>query len=269
MTEPGRPLPAVIADLLSDHSLAPLRRSLRFYYGDADRAAALDELYSRFVGPGDLVFDIGAHVGDRVASFQRLGARVVAVEPQPMCASALGRIYGSDLRVKIIQAACGGRSGILPLRVNTRNPTVSTLSEGFVDAANGARGWRQEVWDEVIAVRIVTLDSLVRRFGRPAFIKIDVEGYEDQVLAGLSAPVPALSFEYTTISREVGRRCLDRLDDLGYTGFDVSPGETLELTGRWAPKPEVLRHLLALPHEANAGDVYAVRPARGSHRAGP
>ena len=58
-------------------------RSLRIYYGDRRRAAAMDRLYGNFVRPGDLVFDVGAHVGDRVASFRRLGARVVAVEPQP------------------------------------------------------------------------------------------------------------------------------------------------------------------------------------------
>jgi hypothetical protein len=58
-------------------------RSLRTYYGDRERRTAMDLLYGRFVKPGDLVFDIGAHVGDRVAAFRRLGARVVAVEPQP------------------------------------------------------------------------------------------------------------------------------------------------------------------------------------------
>jgi hypothetical protein len=58
-------------------------RSLRIYYGDPRRRGALDRHYAGFVGAGDLVFDIGGHVGDRVASFRRLGARVVAVEPQP------------------------------------------------------------------------------------------------------------------------------------------------------------------------------------------
>jgi hypothetical protein len=58
-------------------------RSLRIYYGDGKRRAAMDRLYGEFVRPGDLVFDVGAHVGDRIAAFRRRGARVVAVEPQP------------------------------------------------------------------------------------------------------------------------------------------------------------------------------------------
>ena len=54
----------------------------------APRDAAMDALYARFVRPGDLAFDIGSHVGDRIGSFRRLGARVVALEPQPLCARA-------------------------------------------------------------------------------------------------------------------------------------------------------------------------------------
>ena len=69
-------------------------RSLRIYYGDRSRAAAMDRLYGGFVRRGDLVFDVGAHVGDRVASFRRLGARVVAVEPQPAMVKVLELFYG-------------------------------------------------------------------------------------------------------------------------------------------------------------------------------
>ena len=74
--------------LRADPAFAPLRRSLDVYYGDPARDAAMDALYARFVRAGDLAFDIGAHVGDRIGSFRRLGARVVALEPQPLCARA-------------------------------------------------------------------------------------------------------------------------------------------------------------------------------------
>ena len=63
-------------------------RSLRIYYGDQS-AVAMERLYAGFVKPGDLVFDVGAHVGDRVRAFRRLGARVIAVEPQPAMVRAL------------------------------------------------------------------------------------------------------------------------------------------------------------------------------------
>ena len=84
-------------------------RSLRIYYGDPARAGALDTLYGPFLRPGDLAFDIGAHVGDRTASFRRLGARVVALEPQPACFRALRLIHGRDADVTLVRAAAGRR----------------------------------------------------------------------------------------------------------------------------------------------------------------
>lgn len=248
------------AALIDDPQLAPLRRSLTYYYGgDDSRRLAAERFYRRFVRPGDLVFDIGSHVGDRVAVFRRLGARVVAVEPQPLCVEVLHRLYGEDESVSVVAAACGAEEGSLPLHVNTDNPTVSTLSRDFVSAADGARGWDDQVWDHEITVPTVTLDMLIERYGTPAFVKIDVEGFEDAVLAGLSSTVPALSFEFTTIARDVADRCLDRASALGLTGFDVSLGESMELSlGRWAGRREMGDHLAGLPDEANAGDVYAV-----------
>ncbi|MEV4345065.1 FkbM family methyltransferase [Actinoplanes sp. NPDC049596] len=257
----------LLGELRADPSLAMLGPSLDYYYGDADRAAAMDRFYRRFVRPGNLVFDVGAHVGDRIASFLRLGARVVAVEPQPPCVRALRALYGHD-QVEIVEAACSDRTGHAALHVNSGNPTVSTISERFVRAADGAGGWERQTWDAEVSVRTVTLDALIGQFGEPSFIKIDVEGFEDAVLAGLGRAVPAVSFEFTTIARGVAARCLDRLAELGFTGFDLSLAETMALgLGRWVTAGQMRDHLAGLPHEANAGDVYAVTVSVNSMRA--
>ncbi len=76
-------------------------RSLRIYHGRNAPRVAMNRLYRQFVQPGDLVFDIGAHVGDRVAAFRRLGARVVAVEPQPALVRTLRLLFGRDAAVTI------------------------------------------------------------------------------------------------------------------------------------------------------------------------
>ena len=248
-----------ISTLKADPRFASLRRSLDVYYGDVDRDIAMDALYGRFVGKGGLAFDIGSHVGDRIASFRRLGARVVALEPQPLCFEVLSQIYCCDGAVKLLNSACGPRAGTLTLHVNSNNPTVTTASPDFIKAADGAGGWEGQVWDREIAVPVTTLDALIAEHGMPAFVKIDVEGFEADVLAGLSNPVPTLSFEFTTIQRDVAYACLDRLAALGPYRFNIALGESQRFTFHQPiSAAEMREHIAALPHDANSGDVYAV-----------
>jgi FkbM family methyltransferase len=236
-----------------------LRRSLRVYHGDPGHIAAMQALYGRFLKPGDLAFDIGAHVGDRVRAFRALGARVVALEPQPGPARAIRLIHGRDRDVTLLEEAAGPREGSVTLRVNSANPTVSTASGAFIAAADGAGGWEGQVWDREIEVPCTTLDGLIARFGAPAFVKIDVEGFEADVLAGLSRPVPALSFEFTTIQRGVAFACLGMLAGLGYRHFGLALGESHSFTADGFVDGQGMAGLIAgLPHEANSGDVYAM-----------
>ena len=240
-------------------TLRGVARSLRIYYGNRQRREAMERLYRRFVKPGDLVFDVGAHVGDRVAAFRRLGARVVAVEPQPALRVVLKILFGRDRAVTIDPVALGRTDGCVELKLNLDNPTVSTASADFIRAAAGAPGWEGQAWTRTIAVPMATLDALIARHGAPAFIKIDVEGFEAEVLAGLSQPVPALSFEFTTIQPAVALAAIDRCVALGYASFNAALGESQALAHEnWLTAPQIAQWLTALPHAANSGDVYAV-----------
>lgn len=233
-------------------------RSLRIYYGDRQHGPAMDRMYRRFVQPGDLVFDIGAHVGDRVAAFRRLGARVVAVEPQPALLRTLRLLYGGDPKVAIEAAAVGRQPGVVELNVNLDNPTVSTVSTDFIAAATNAPGWEGQSWSKRISVPLTTLDTLIATHGTPAFIKIDVEGFEAEVLAGLSQQVQTLSFEFTLIQRDIARACIERCRALGYASFNAVLGESQSFEhGDWNDAPAMSRWLGALPPQANSGDIYA------------
>jgi FkbM family methyltransferase len=236
-----------------------LVRSVFIYHrGGKGRRAALDRWYGRFLAPGELGFDVGAHVGDRIACFRRLGARVVAVEPQPGPLRVLRLLFARDRGVTLVAAAVAAEPGEVTLHLNPANPTVSTASTDFLKAADGAAGWQGQRWSERVTVPAVTLDQLVAEHGMPAFAKIDVEGFEAEALAGLSRPPRALSFEFTTIQRDVALAALARLSALGYTAFNASLGESLAFAH---PGPidaaAMAAWITALPLSANSGDVYA------------
>lgn len=240
--------------------MASLQASIDTYWGPAANPAGMDALYARFISEGDLVFDIGSHVGDRIAAFRRLGARVVALEPQPPCAAVIAEIFAGDDGVTLERQACGAEAGPITFRVNSANATVSTASAAFIDAAANADGWRDQVWDDTATVDCTTLDDLIARHGVPAFAKIDVEGFEAEVLAGLSEALPALSFEFTTIQRDVAERCIARLSKLGRHRFNIALGESqvLEMV-EWCDGAAMAAHVRNLPHAANSGDIYAMR----------
>lgn len=240
-------------------ALQGIFRSLRQYHGNPGQAAAMDALYSRFIAPHDLAFDIGAHVGDRVSSFRRLGARVVAVEPQPLACRALRLLHGRDPDVTLVAAACSRSEGTLTLQINSANPTISTASPQFTKAADGAPGWQGQNWDRAIDVPCTTLDALVARHGEPRFAKIDVEGFEADVLAGLTRPLEALSFEFTTIQRDVALACIERLASQAPYTFNVALGESQRLEfDHDVDAARLQRYITGLPHEANSGDIYAI-----------
>lgn len=250
---------AELARLPAHQSVA---RSLGLYYGDTARDQAMDELYQRFVPAGGLAFDIGSHVGDRTASFRRLGARVVAVEPQPACATVLYALFDADEGVQIVEQACAATPGEVTFHVNADNPTVSTASSDFIASAQGAEGWSSQRWTKALTIPATTLDALAVKHGAPDFIKIDVEGFEDQVLRGLSKAPPALSFEFTTIARNPAVRAIRQLQNLASFVFDVAYGESQQLEfgpGQERDAEAMIALITGLPHAVNSGDVYAIR----------
>src|SRR5262245_13583888 len=236
--------------------IAGLTRSLVLYHGVPFRASRLARLYAPFLAPGALAFDVGAHAGNRVRAFRRLGARVVAVEPQPDFVRLLRRLYGADAQVVILETAVGAAPGEARLLVSERTPTVTTLSAEWARRVATDPSFRGVSWSPGARVPVTTLDALVATHGRPDFVKLDVEGSEAAALAGLSTPVAALSFEYLAAARDVALACVDRLAALGRYEYNWSPGERQRLASeRWLEADAVRSVLRGLA--AGSGDVYA------------
>jgi FkbM family methyltransferase len=218
----------------------------------------LRRFYRQFVHPGALSFDIGAHLGSRSRAFLDLGARVIAVEPQPHCVAYLQKRWGGERRFALIPKAIGAQPGVATLHINRMNPTISTLAPDSWRRAMAAAAAQRERWDHQVEVEVTTLDRLIEAYGLPHFCKIDVEGFEEQALAGLSHPLPALSFEFISFERARALACIRRLMRLGDYRFNWSLRERLRLENPgWADAPRVEQMLHALGAGVVSGDIYA------------
>ena len=235
-----------------------LLRSEAIYFWKPFTRRRLRRFYGQFVRPGELAFDVGAHLGSRSRAFLDLGARVVAVEPQPQCAAYLRRRWAGERRFRLVTSAVGAQPGRAGLHVNRLNPTISTLSPGGWRAAMAAAARQSEHWDLHLEVEVTTLDRLIDAYGVPDFCKLDVEGFEAQALAGLSRALPALSFEFISIDKAGALACIERLTSLGAYRFNWSLRERLRLENPgWVDAARAARMLDGLGSVVVSGDIYA------------
>jgi FkbM family methyltransferase len=241
-----------------------LLRSFVIYHLRPGRRRRLMHHYAPFVEQGSLVFDVGAHVGSRVRAFAALGARVVAVEPQSDLARLLEWGFRRNDAVTVEQCALGAEEREVELFLSPGNLTVSTTSSEWADRAAEKPGWEGVSFTSLATVHQTTLDHLVEKYGQPAFVKIDVEGSEAEVLAGLSRPLRALSYEFLPADRDVAYHATIRLEHLAAEAgsaysYNFSLGEDLKLVmpDRWWTAKELLAYLREIPDDGPSGDVYA------------
>lgn len=232
-------------------------RSLLIYYGQPWRRRALRRFYGDLISPGDLVFDIGAHVGSRSRTLISLGAAVVAVEPQSVFADLIERYIGDQLQ-GFERVAVGSAEGETILHVSRRHPTVTTISNCFIDGVSETDGFRDVIWDSKAIVKVTTLDRLIEKYGLPKFCKVDVEGAESEILRGLSLPIPLIAFEYIPALPQVAHEAIERLAQIGDYRFRRVVGEnhTFVDTG-WMNSEALLCDLQELHVSSPSGDIYA------------
>lgn len=224
-------------------------RSLRFGRPLMWRRLELDFYRSLFRARPQpmLVFDVGANRGQRTRLFLRLGARVVALEPDPsnqrLLARRFSRQWFREPRVTIVGKAVSDSEAGATLWVHAPGSGLNTLSQKWVQAlaVDEQRFGSTIAYADRREVETTTLDALMRTFGDPYYIKVDVEGHEASVLRGLRHPVPFLSFEVILPEfLEEGVQCVEilgRLSESGEFNWSVDCQSPMVL-GKWLAAPE-------------------------------
>lgn len=214
-------------------------------------------LYRPLISRGDLCFDIGANMGARTEIFLALGAKVIAVEPQSRCAHYIQSHFVdgfSNPQTTVVQKALSDREGIAKISLSKDTTVVATMSEAWRTKGRFAGEFS---WDSYETVQTTTLDTLIKTYGTPSFCKIDVEGYEEEVIRGLTQIIPHISFEFTSEFLDVAERILVRLATLGTVTCNYSIGESHSLAlEKWVTPSEVISSIKKESIPNIWGDLY-------------
>lgn len=228
------------------------RQAARWTEADEARLS----FYRSVIGDGGVVFDVGANQGNRAKVFLRLASKVVAVEPQPECVAFLRSTLGGNDSLVVEPTALGRTPGEATMLLS-RHSTIATLDRDWVDNVCASGRFSRDLWNGETTVPVTTLDALIDRHGLPAFVKVDVEGFEVEVLAGLSQPVGALSLEFVPERPETIHGCLDELARIGEWRYQLAIGETMAFSlPDWCDRNGLLAALDEVPRE-QFGDIYA------------
>ncbi|PCJ25161.1 MAG: methyltransferase [Flavobacteriales bacterium] len=213
------------------------------------------EFYSQFIKQNDIVFDVGANKGNRTVIFLELGAKVVAIEPQKECYEHLTKRFGD--KINLVKLGLGEKESIETMYVSG-STLISSFSKDHVDMMQEDR-FKGADWGDTIEIKMTTMDVLIDKYGTPAFCKIDVEGYEYDVLKGLSKPLNSLSLEYIVPENtQVLVDCLKHLSNLGSIECNFSYGESMKYNlPKWKSGQEMIDFVQTDEFiETSYGDVY-------------
>ena len=238
-------------------ALAAGYRSLEERWRRERRIRRMRRFYAQFIKPGDLTFDVGANVGSRTGIFLQLGASVVSVEPQKECARTLFFSFHANPNFHLVNKALGAANGRREM-VSSNYSTTASLSRAWIDAAKPA-SFQDISWGGPRQVPVTTLDSLIQEYGLPTFVKIDAEGFEYEIMQGLSRPLVALSLEFIPTYLGPALQSINYLKRFGPLRLNYALEERFEwVLDEWVTPDEIIAILEKHGGAAESiyGDVY-------------
>jgi FkbM family methyltransferase len=167
------------------------------------------------------LFDIGAHFGVFSLAAAHFGGKAIAVDPSPAAERMIAiqaALNGCTNSIQILRAAVSDANGVIGML------SAGVFTYGFCKVAAGRSK------HELTKTPSITIDQMVRQFGAPTHIKIDVEGHEAAVLRGAKyalrqfSPVLFLELHNEMVRFEGGdpNAALDELAEAGYSSFALN-----------------------------------------------
>ena len=205
---------------------------------------------STIINEGDLCFDVGCHWGRKAKTMRQCGAKVIGIEPEPLMHKMLGYEFSRDQNFTLVPAGLSNQQGTMTL-YRSSNLSMNSFVSDWSETTDG-----KEVTTS-FEVEVTTLDRLIERYGTPKYCKIDVEGYEESVLSGLTRPIDLISFEFHANQIERAINCLQYLQNLGSTAANITPEDsTTYLFPEYVPFDEIIEFLLHNWNHGTRGDIY-------------
>ena len=190
----------------------------------------------------DLVFDVGANIGQYAKLLRELGysGRIVSFEPLSSAYSRLKAVSEKDPLWEIApQAAIGNQEGeiIINIAGNSYSSSALPMLDAHLESAP------ESAYSGSETVKLSRLDTLAKNYikseTKSIFLKIDVQGLEKQVLEGATAILPlvkGIKLELSLVPLYEGQvlfqEMIDIVEKLGYELYGIEPGFTAEKTGR-------------------------------------
>ncbi len=210
----------------------------------------------QIIGWNDLVFDVGGNLGNKAAEYSRDGARVILFEPQPKCVDFCRDRFKNNTKVIIEQIGLDSYKGEGEINMSTSH-TLSSMSKTFIDAVSKERfTFPEHSWKDLMPIKVDTLDNMIEKYGKPHYIKIDVEGYELHVLKGLTQPIDYISIEFTPELKDQAFACIDYLGDNKVYNYGAGENQFFEFHS-WVDKPTLIEYLNGINNfKEDFGDIY-------------
>ena len=251
---------SILKRLIGQKSATTIRR---WFPSEVQKKAEFQEtarkvaFYATFVENGSLCFDVGANIGNRITPLLKIGARIIAIEPQQKCIKYLKRKFGK--MITIVEKGLGESECVKEFHLS-EDSTLSSFSDYWIKTVTNTSRFKGKNWIKNVKVSMTTLDELIKKYGKPSFIKIDVEGYELEVLKGLTHPIKMISFEYTVPEQpERAIVCIDQIEKYNkLVECNYSIGEDLVWALPHWVSAEKMRQIILSPEflTTSFGDIY-------------